>query len=87
MSTLIAAAQARSIPLDGAECSVTGKFIDNPRRFGSINVEVSCGACPPAELRHLVQVAERGCLVASTLRQGLTVTASVKDTEHAGAPE
>jgi hypothetical protein len=38
---------------------------------------VACDSCPPADLAHLVEVAERGCLVAATLRQGLTVTASV----------
>jgi hypothetical protein len=56
--------------------------IANPRRFGAIRTEVACDSCPPAGLAHLVEVAERGCLVAATLRQGMEVTASVA-TPHA----
>lgn len=76
MSTLYAAAQARSIPVEGATCRVTGVFAANPRRFGAVRIEVACDSCPPADLEHLVEVAERGCLVAATLRQGIEVTAS-----------
>ncbi|TDC39141.1 OsmC family protein [Micromonospora sp. KC213] len=77
MSTLYAAAQARSIPIEGASCRVTGVFAPNPRRFGAIRIEVTCDSCPSADLEHLVEVADRGCLVAATLRQGIEVTASV----------
>lgn len=84
MSTLYAAAQARSVPVEGATCRVTGVFAANPRRFGAIHIEVACDSCPPADLAHLVEVADRGCLVAATLRQGMEVTASVA-TPHAHA--
>lgn len=77
MSTFFAAAEARSIPVDGATCQVTGTFADSPRRFVAVHVEVACDSCEPADLDHLVTVAERGCLVAATLRQGMEVSASV----------
>lgn len=77
MSTLYAAAEARSLPVEGATCRVTGEFVDNPRRFGAIRIEVTCDSCPAADFEHLVRIAERGCLVAATLRQGMPVTASV----------
>jgi putative redox protein len=77
LSTLYAAAAARSVPVEGASCRVTGVFVPNPRRFGAIRIEVACDSCPPADLEHLVQIADRGCLVAATLRQGMAVTASV----------
>ena len=77
LSTFFAAAQARSLPVEDATCRVTGIFVANPRRFGAIRIEVTCGSCPPADLDHLVEVAERGCLVAATLKQGMAVTASV----------
>lgn len=76
MSTLIAAAHARSVTVSGATCSVTGTLLDTPRRFGRIHIEVGCDSCAPADLERLVRVAERGCLVATTLRQGMDVTAS-----------
>lgn len=77
MSTLYAAAAARSIPVEGARCRVSGQFAAHPRRFGAIRLEVACESCPPADLAHLVEVAERGCLVVATLRQGMAVVASV----------
>ena len=77
MSTLYAAAQARSIPVEGATCRVTGVFASNPRRFRAIRIEVACDSCLPADLGHLVEVADRGCLVAATLRQGMEVTTSL----------
>ncbi|MET8063588.1 OsmC family protein [Micromonospora sp. NPDC005686] len=84
MSTLYAAAEARSTRVEGAACRVTGVFEANPRRFGAIHIEVSCDSCPTADLEHLVVVAERGCLVAATLRQGMKVTASVAAAPAAG---
>ncbi|MEU7872381.1 OsmC family protein [Dactylosporangium sp. NPDC049140] len=77
LSTLYAAAEARSIPVEGVRCRVTGSFAANPRRFGAIRLEVTCDSCPPADLAHLVEVAERGCLVVATLRQGIEVVATV----------
>jgi len=77
MSTLYAAAAARSIPVEGARCRVSGSFAASPRRFAAIHIEVTCESCPPADLEHLVAVAERGCLVVATLRQGMKVVASV----------
>ena len=73
MSTLIAAAKAREISVNDATCAVTGTFLDNPRRFGIVDVTVSCAECQPDELDHLVQVAEKGCIVLNTLRGGLNV--------------
>ncbi len=84
MSTLYAAAQARSVPVEGATCRVTGVFASSPRRFGAIHIEVACDSCPPADLTHLVEVAERGCLVAATLRQGIEVTAVASPPARAG---
>jgi putative redox protein len=76
MSTFYAAAAARSIVVEDARCRVTGTFAANPRRFGAIRLEVTCASCAPAELAHLVEIAERGCLVLATLRGGVEVTVS-----------
>jgi putative redox protein len=76
MSTLYAAAEAGSLPVEDATCRVTGEFADT-RRFAVIRIEVTCDSCPAADFAHLVQIAESGCLVAATLRQGMPVTAAV----------
>jgi hypothetical protein len=76
MSTLVAAAAVREVSLDGAMCTVVGEFADKPRRFARLVLTVSCSSCPESDLAHLVTLAERGCLVLSTLRQGLELSVS-----------
>jgi uncharacterized NAD(P)/FAD-binding protein YdhS/uncharacterized OsmC-like protein len=79
MSTLIAAARARKIRVDGASCTVTGTFAgDSPRRFAGIELTVSCPDCPPDELKRLVDVAEQGCVVLNTLRGGPALTVAAR---------
>ncbi|WP_433223420.1 OsmC family protein [Dactylosporangium sp. CS-047395] len=73
MSTLYAAANARSIDVKDATCTVSGTFAASPRRFGSLRIDVACSSLPADELAHLVEVASRGCLVVATLRQGMDV--------------
>jgi putative redox protein len=78
LNTLIVAAQARNLPLDDAVCTVTGTFLENPRRFGTIDITVECAACPSADLEHLVALAERGCMVLNTLRGNLQLSVSAQ---------
>lgn len=79
MSTFVAAARARNVNTEGAICKVTGTFVDNPRRFGDVKLDISCDSCPADELAHLVLVAEKGCLVLNSLRGGLAVTVSTAE--------
>jgi putative redox protein len=77
MSTLIAAANARGVKVDDARCEVTGTISDGPRRYRSVDITAHAGSCPAEDFRHLVLLAERGCLVLNTLRGDLSLTVAV----------
>jgi putative redox protein len=68
MSTLIAAAAARNEDLTGATCSVQGVLAESGPRFSDITLIASCDSCDAESFAHLVAIAERGCIVANTLR-------------------
>jgi putative redox protein len=80
MSNLLAAAKARELDLADLRIDVTGHLAPTPDRFVSVDLAISEGACPPAELRKLVEIADRGCIMMNTLRGKLEIR-----TEIAGA--
>jgi putative redox protein len=73
MSTLIAAAAARNEDLAGATCSVQGVLAESPPRFSDITLTATCDSCDAESFAHLVSIAERGCIVANTLKSALAL--------------
>ena len=74
MSNLLAAALARDIKLSDARAEIEGDLADAPPRYTAVRMRVS-GSCDPAsELPKLVTIAERGCIVANTLRNAVDLT-------------
>jgi putative redox protein len=77
MSTLLAAVRAREAPVHDVVAEVVGTLEDAPSRFTAIEMRISA-VCEDLELlERLVTVAERGCLVANSLRHALPITISV----------
>ena len=74
MSNLIAALQARELPADRLTATVTGTLDGQPARFQQLVMEVSADGLSPEELTKAVTIAERGCIVANTLKPVLPVT-------------
>ena len=74
MSNLLAAALARDIRLNGARAEIEGDLADAPPRYTAIRMRVSGDCNPHAELAKLVTIADRGCIVANTLRHAVTLT-------------
>jgi len=68
MSNLLAAALARDIKLSDARAAIEGDLADAPPRYTAIRMRVSGNCEPASELSKLVTIAERGCIVANTLR-------------------
>src|SRR5664279_5820171 len=68
MSNLLAAAKARNCDLANARAEIDGDVIDSPPRFSAIHMSISAECNPPDMLDKLVQIAERGCIVANTLK-------------------
>ena len=69
MSNLLAAAAARGIILRNVKADLTGQLSDEgPSRFVAISLSVSADSSVPDEFSKLVAIAEKGCIVANTLR-------------------
>jgi putative redox protein len=79
MSNLLAAAKSRDIELSGAALDITGTIQGTPSRFAAIHMKVSIDTTDPAVRKKLVTIAERGCLVANTLKQALELTIDIKE--------
>lgn len=77
MSNLVAAAGARDIDLGDVEVQITGNLTGTPPVFSQIEMVVN-GQASIVELPKLVTLAERGCIVANTLKQALTLNVKVE---------
>jgi putative redox protein len=74
MSNLLAAVKARGSPVSGVQVEVTGTLVDAPPRFAGVDLRVTA-ECPDPELfGHLVEIADRGCIMLNTLRGTMGVT-------------
>ncbi len=74
MSNLLAAAIARDIKLSDARAEIDGDLADAPPRYTAVRMRVSGNCDPASELPKLVTIAERGCIVANTLRNAVDLT-------------
>lgn len=77
MSNLVAAAQAREVELGDIDVSITGTLAGTPSVYERIEMVVT-GAASVEALPKLVTIAERGCIVANTLKAGLTLSVETK---------
>jgi putative redox protein len=77
MSNLLAAARARNVELSQARVGVEGELAEAPSRFSAIRMTVSAQCDPPEELAKLVTIAERGCIVANTLKTAVELSIQI----------
>lgn len=75
MSNLVAAAHAREVDLGPVDLTIVGTLGGNPALFERIDMTVAGSA---ESLEKLVTIAERGCITANTLKQGLAVNVEIK---------
>ena len=76
MSNLLAAASARGLDLGEIELEITGTLDGSPPVFREVTMTVA-GPRGDMGLEKLVTIAERGCIVANTLRNGVSLSLSV----------
>ena len=79
MSNLLAAAKSRGVELSGAALDITGTIQGTPSRFAAVHMKISTAGTDKALMKKLVTIAERGCLVANTLKQALELTIDVRE--------
>ncbi len=72
MSNLVAAAGGREVDLGDVELAITATIDGSPAVVQRIDMTVTGGA-DVESLEKLVEIAERGCITANTLKQGLPV--------------
>lgn len=70
-SNLLAAIRARDLAIHDVVIEVRGNLVDHPQRYDSIEMIVHSDHPDRDEFEKLVTIAERGCIVANSLRNGL----------------
>ena len=73
MSNLIAAFQGRDLDPSGLSMTVRGTLDGTPPRFQKMTVQVDGNDVDRDQMEKMVLIAERGCIVANTLKQVLEV--------------
>jgi putative redox protein len=74
MSNLLAAMRARNVEMPGLQTQVTGTLADNaPARFTAVELCVTSDTPDREALEHLVEIADRGCIMMNTLRDNFDV--------------
>jgi len=77
MSNLLAAAQSRDTSLADVRLAISGTLDTAPPRFVSVTMQIKAGQVDPADLEKLVTIAERGCIVAHTLKNAVDLEISL----------
>ncbi|MBA2665876.1 MAG: OsmC family protein [Trueperaceae bacterium] len=76
-STLFAAIASRDADVRDVETTIVGTLEEHPSRFSTIAMTVTAAASDVAAFERLVTIAERGCIVANTLRGAAELTIEV----------
>lgn len=82
-SNLLAAIRDRQAPVSRVSTTVTATLAESPSRFAAIDLAVSAECRDAALLQKLVTIAERACIAANTLRDGVNLTVRVAQPEPA----
>jgi putative redox protein len=77
MSTLLAAVRARNAEVSGMRTDVTATVADAPVRFTKVELCVTAECRDQAVLEHLVEIAERGCIMMNTLKDKIDLHVSI----------
>ena len=77
MSNLIAAFQGREIETKGLSVTVKGTLDGTPPHFQKMAMAVKGNGIDRDQMEKMVLIAERGCIVANTLKQFMDVDISV----------
>ncbi len=74
MSNLLAAIKAREADAQNIRIAIAGTLSEAPMRFSAIRMEIRGEYAERTEFEKLVTIAERGCIVANTLKNAVALT-------------
>ncbi len=78
MSNLLAAIRAREAAVSNVRIEVIGTLGSNPGRFTGEELKIAADYSDRDLMTKLVTIAERGCLVANTLKEAMTLSLSIE---------
>lgn len=78
-SNLVAAAEARDIPIERLHISAWGEIVSGPARFGSVAMEIVLEGPTGDDRDRLVTIARNGCAVSNTLAAAVPMTVELVD--------
>ena len=68
MSNLLAAVRSREAEVSNVNLNITGALESAPARFSAIEMNISADHSDIEQMKKLVTIAKRGCIVANTLK-------------------
>jgi putative redox protein len=77
VSTLLAAIKTREADVSEVEAEVTGTLIDGPVHFSAVEISVGAKYSDRELFEKLVEIAEKGCIVANTVRGVVELTVRI----------
>ncbi|MFH2132170.1 MAG: OsmC family protein [bacterium] len=77
MSNLLAAIKAREANVSNVKIDITGTADGTPGRYVAARMDISADFDDRELMTKLVTIAERGCLVANTLKNALDLTINI----------
>lgn len=77
MSNLLAAATARGVSLAETVLEISGTLADAPARYTAVEMQITIAGVDRTTAEKLIAIAEKGCMVANTLKAALTLTLQV----------
>lgn len=77
MSNLLAAIKAREARISDVEIAITGVQDGTPTRFTEVNMNISARYEDRVEMEKMVTIAERGCIVANTLKSAVNLSITI----------
>ena len=78
MSNLLAAAHSRETAVSDVQMEISGNLESGPPRYTAVDVRISAQYEDRAMMEKLITIAEKGCIVANTLRSALALSISLK---------
>lgn len=83
MSNLLAAIRAREAAISEVRVNVAAEVGGSPDRMTKMTLQISAKCDDPPLLQKLVTIAERGCIVTNTLKEGVPISIAVEQAEPA----
>ena len=74
MSNLLAAVQSREAQVSNVNLNISGTLESAPPHFSAIEMDISADHTDKEQMEKLVTIAEKGCIVANTLKESVKLS-------------